>query len=591
MEHNLYLQDLLHRLEARYANDRQDMSLGDWVCENTHLNGKKFNFNRYPFQKQIMDDMHPNLDCIKPSQVGLSEVQIRKTLAFLARNNGTVAIFTLPNEKMYKRSSQGRIMPVVESERAFNLEQSNGVKPTRSMGAMQIGRSWLYVTGSTEGDATSISADMVMNDEVDLTDQQMLALFNSRLQNSDYRVNQRFSTATHANFGIDAGFRSSDQHEYMCKCTHCNHWQIPDFDKKWVDIPGLPDTVGELHEIDEGMIDAGLDLVNAQVVCEKCRMPLELGKTEYREWVPRFPNRTHARGYQVLPFSTDRLNIQYIISQLLRYKKRDYLRGWYNTVLGRAYTDSNARLRETDIEACFTSSSLTPEFNAGIPAWVGIDMGQTCHIVVAIGYNEDSLQTTLLKSVPVEQLANEVREIMATYNVVGGMLDRHPYTPTANEIRDISNGLILPCEYRGQKEVNHVMDLTDNQKIDHIQMNRTMLLDDVARIFRLHKIRIAGYGTQKLLITEHLRDMVRDESPETPATWIKLTGNDHYFHSFAFMLGAVKINTNSYGRDQENRTMIAVAGVNMNTNNHFTNLLGSTHKSKNQSPIITNLLG
>ena len=92
--------DFNKELDARFSKDAKGMSYSDWVCKNTTLKRKPFNFKRYPFQKAIMDDLHPNLCVIKPSQQGATELQMRKALAFLARNRGTTLMFTFPTEPM-----------------------------------------------------------------------------------------------------------------------------------------------------------------------------------------------------------------------------------------------------------------------------------------------------------------------------------------------------------------------------------------------------------------------------------------------------------------------------------------------------------
>lgn len=578
---NPYIQELLDRANRRWNVDSADMSLGDWICANTTMKGRPFTFDRYPFQKQIADDLHPNLDCIKPSQVGLSEVQIRKSLGFIARNRGTTLIFTLPNDKMFERMSMTRIKPLVDEEKAFNLDTRNGEKPVRNKSLYQVGSSFMHVTGATEGDATSISADLVMNDEVDLTNQQMLALFNSRLQNSDWKINQRFSTPTFTNFGVDKGYQISDQHVYLCRCLACNHWNEPLFDLNFVTIPNLPGDIGSLTEIDEAMIDEhGLDLVNSYVRCEKCGAPLPLGDHSMREWVPKFPSRDHARGYRVSPFSTDRLPIQYIVSQMLRYKSRDYLRGWYNTVLGLAFTDGNARLSDTDIEQCFTSVMQTPKPDPIMPTWVGIDMGLTCHVTIGQGYSEKDMDVVEFAEVPVKELNDFISVRLERYNVIGGACDRFPYTPNADDIYALSKGKILPVEYRGQKELNLVKDDVTGD-VTHAQMNRTRLLDEVARAVRNKRISFSGYGNQKSIITDHLKDMVRDEQPEKEASWVKLSGHDHYFHSLGFLLGSLKLKDYQRRTTQDPRAVAALMGANVGGTE--TNLFG---KSERKSGII-----
>lgn len=550
-EANAYSAAMLQRMERRYSKDAVDMPHSEWIELNTKLKGRPFSFDRFPFQRAITDDMHPNMDVKKISQVGLTEVQIRKVLSFLRRNRGMSAIFTLPDEKLFKKISQSRVMPIVKENAVFNTEEDEDA--VRSMSTMQFGMSWLYMTASGEGDATSTSADAVFNDELDLTDQAMVALFNSRLQGSLIRINQRFSTPSYAGFGIDAGYNISDQREYMVRCDACNHWQVPEFNRRFVRIPGLPDEVMDLSEIDDSMIDM-IDLPNSYVCCEQCERPLDLASTN-REWVANFPSRTQGRGYWVRPFSTSHLGVDYIVDQLLKYKRRDYMRGWHNTVLGEAYTDGNARLDQDAIDRCFTSAIKIPEISPDAPVFVGIDVGQVCHVVLGTGTSVQNAHAFSFLAMPVGEVLEYLKAIQARYRLIQGCVDRHPYQPTAESFRDGTKGKVWPVEYRGTAELN----LKEEEQYG--QVNRTMFLDQVARQIRNGNLKMSGYGHQKGLIIEHLRDLVRDEKPEEPAKFIKLTGNDHFYHALGFMLCAIKMADAIRGTSDEIRTEVAVSRI------------------------------
>lgn len=566
---NPHLQAFYGQLESKYSISTASMSTSTWLEKNTRLKGRPFSHTRYEFQRAIVDDLHPNMDVEKCSQVGLTEVQIRKMLAILRRNNGLKGIFTFPNEKMFKKNSNSRIKPLLDENPVFNFDDG-----ARSMGLIQMQQSFLFVTGATEGDATSTDADVIFNDEVDLTDQKMLALFSSRMQNSDWKISQRFSTPTFMGYGIQLGFASSDQHEYLCRCTACGHHNIPDFDYPFLDIPGLDalrDELPDLSYLDTKQVET-LDLLNSQVVCEKCRSPLDLDNPSLRAWVPRFPSRKHARGYKVRPFCTSRIDIAYIITQLLKYKERNYTRGWFNTVLGRAYTDSNAQLSEADIRSCMVGEAQV-KLTSEDPCWVGIDVGQTCHIVVRKGEHGP---VAMFVEVPANQIIAWITTFCETHNVIAGAMDRHPYTPTADAIFSVSKGKIFPVEYRGEKEINAKKDAEKN--IVYFQANRTNIIDEVANQIRAHKLPLAGYGHNDHLIISHLRDMVRDESPEEAATWKKLTGADHYFHALAFLLFAQKIpHYVEVTSDEERRTMMSIVGVDVQGSKQ--SLVGSTSRS------------
>lgn len=574
---NPYSKSFNRRANNRFANDSDKMTMTDWVCSNTTLAGRPFTVKGYEFQEAILNDMHPNLDVIKCSQVGLTEVEIRKALAFLKRNRGVKLIFSLPNEKLYDKISKSRIQPIVNKDKVFNPDSPT--RPVRSKEVMQFDDSWLYVTACTEGDATSTSADAVFNDEVDISPQDMLVLFNSRLQNSEFKINQRFSTPSFPSFGIDAGFQASDQHLNLIKCVYCNHWNWPELARRFINIPGLPDHIEHITEIDDSIID-DIDIVASHVQCEKCKSPLELGDPSLRQWVPKYPGRSHARGYHVTPFSTSRLPVSYILTQLLKYKKRDYLRGFHNTVLGLPYSDGNIRLELDAINACFTSEMMIPEISRDLPVWAGIDVGQTCHIVLGTGTCAENMRAFAFKTIHIDKLVATVEQIDKDYNLVGGSIDRHPYEPTADEVMRKSKGKIIPVEYRGREEVK--LSYNEFDDLTHAQVDRTSMLDTVVRVIKNRSFQMSGFQHFKSIIIEHLRDMVRDEQPEKPATWVKLTQQDHFFHSIGFLLVAPLIREIVRLHQKDEIRTMALIGV-VDVKDGTKDLLGRKNKPLDSS--------
>ncbi len=548
---NPFISDFASTLERRINKDSVNMTHGEWMCKNTTLNKKPFTFDRYPFQLAIANDMHDNLDCMKPSQVGLTEIQIRKVLSILKRTDNISVIYTMPNDKMFKRISKSRIKPIIDTDtKAFG--NASGAK--NSMDLIQIGTSYLYVTGSTEGDATSINADMVFNDEVDLTDQVMLALFNSRLQGSDLRIKQRFSTPTYAGYGIHKGYSASDQHEFMIKCRACNTWQIPLFNKHFVPIPKLHDRVKEWTDLEAKMLDDGqLDLKSLKVCCEKCRRPLNLADYDNRQWVARFPNRVHHRGYHVRPFSTHTLSPQYVMTQLFDYKRRNNMKGFYNTVLGETYSVGDNRLEASQIEAVMISASPIP-IQDNTPVFIGIDVGMTCNITLATG-SESNLAVFCFETCHSDSLLDRVKVLMKKYNIIGGAIDKYPYTTLSTSIRKATNGIIMPVEYGQGREFSPIKD--EFQEQVGIRAGRTMLLDTVSIGIRTGTWQLSGYGMDKEIVITHLMDMVREEgSGEEEPVWVKLNGNDHYFHSLGYLVAAMRnrnyvVNTLGFERSDD----------------------------------------
>lgn len=544
---------LSNRLANRFSIDSSGMTTTDWVVANTTLNGKPFSIEGYEFQRAIMDDDHRNMSCIKCSQVGLTELQIRSTLSLLIRRDGTSAIFSLPTEDMYERVSKARIKPIIDHDSVFNTSRDRLNKSVRTSGMMQFGNSYLYIVAATETAATSVPADAVINDELDLSDQKMIALFNSRMQNSSLKLNRKFSTPTFPGHGIDLHWQHSDQHHYLVKCECCNHWQHPEFNRSFIHLPGLSDNVEDLSQIDS-FIASSLNLRESYVKCEKCGSKLNLVNPELRQWVPFFASRVNSRGFRVSPFCTSKLDVGYIVQQLLEYRKAEYVRGWWNTVLGLPYSDSSIQIPIGAIRECMKSPGRE-EPSEGDPVFIGIDMGQTCHIV--LGRGNEAKHIFHFETVHVDNLLGRVNELLQKYNIVAGAIDRYPYTPTSNEVFQLSGGKIVPVEYAGNSEITLAKDAYG--EMTHAQVNRTMCLDHVMTSIKKHEVALTGYGEKKQVIEDHLRDMVRDESPDQKVKWVKLNNNDHFFHAIGYLLVSPKIiDLVRYKDDTDQREMSVI---------------------------------
>jgi len=89
---------------------------------------------------------------------------------------------------------------------------------------------------------------------------------------------------------------------------------------------------------------------------------------------------------------------------------------------------------------------------------------------------------------------------------------------------------------------------------------------------------LSGYGDFKAIITDHLRNMVREETPEKPAVWVKLSQDDHFFHSTGFMLSAVKLRRLQEFKTVNPQTYIGIAGSDLVGYND--DIFGQTKKSR-----------
>lgn len=555
----------LHELAVnKFAASTNETSLSEWITDHTTLRRRPFSYDRYPFQERIAEDEHPNLSVIKCSQVGLTEIQIRKFFAMLRRENGLSGIFSFPNEAMYKRNYATRMKPIIDNDAVFN-PPTGASKPIRRMDLTQIGDSFGYVTGCGESDATSINADILFHDELDLSPTDMIALFQSRLQGSDKRITQSFSTPTFLGYGIDRNFSLSDQHFYLCRCPHCNHWQFPLFNHSFIKVPELKFDVEQLTDLSAEQI-ADLDLKGAYVGCERCSKPLDLSNRKYREWVPEFPTRQGSRGYKMNPFSTDRLDLPYIFGQLQKYREKENLKGFFNTVLGEPFTESSAQIQRNQIEECLAPNGNPPNVSDDTAVYMGIDMGQICHIVLVGDVTVDGKDPFFLfDTCHAMQLAERIASLRQTYNIVQCCVDRYPYTPTVDAFRENTGGLIMPIHFGGNAAVQPKFDESD--ELIYYIANRTSMLDRVRTVIVNGTAVLSGYQGYKETLITHLRDMVRDETIiEKEPDWKKLNGNDHFFFAAGYALLARRVCENIFTRQHSKDLMVlGIAGTSIGT--------------------------
>lgn len=529
--------DVHRTLSTRYPIDGVNMPTSEWLVQNTHYGLGRFSFDGYQFQIAIADDDHPNMAVKKCSQVGLTETQIRKFFAWLKRHPNTTGIFTLPSEKLFKRISKMRIKPWLATEDVFNSGFGDQ-KPSRSMDMYQVDSSFAVISGLTEDDATSTSADILFHDELDLSDMKMIDLAQSRLQNSDHKITQAFSTPKYPGYGIDGRFAISDQHEYFYKCPSCNHHNRPDFAPEYLNLSAKIGYHGpaDILEASDDQINA-IQVSELHVCCEKCKRPLDLKDHSRRFWVAKHPARDLVRGYMVSPFATHRIPPRYILGRLLAARRENAISGFHNTVLGRAYVDGNAQLSEEEIRACFGAPGIQ-EVGDDVACFVGIDVGETCHLAVGPLFGQTG-GTAVIRSCQIGKLFDVLEELHKEYNIIGGTIDRHPQSHVANAVHSRWPG-ILPCEYRGTAPLKMVVS-QETGDVTHCQVDRTDAIDRVVKAIREKGLHLQGFGAQAEILITHLRNMVREEEPETPAKWVKLAEDDHYFHALVFFLIAPRM--------------------------------------------------
>ena len=505
-----------------------------------------------------------------------TEVQLRKALAFVHRNPYRNLIYTMPDKDMRKRVYQNRVLPILTNDPIFHELNAEGKKPIRSIEVTEVGTSQMLMFPANEKAATSQPADAVFNDEVDLSDSSVIALFNSRLQGSDLKLNHNYSTPTYDGMGISALYETSDQKEYLFKCPHCGYYQMPEFTTKYVRIKGLPmEADDDLSKFDPLWVDKyNINFADAYSVCFKCGKPVTYGAKENHQWVAKHPHR-QIGGYRVSPFSTKNLDAQYILETLIKYVQLDNMKGFKNTVLGLTHETPDERLSESLLKTLFMNHKREVDFEnptTEIPHFIGIDMGTVCNIVVSKAISVSRVEKVLFETIKKDLLLERVKFLFEKFNIVGGHIDRLPLITDSEAIRDWSDKRVMPIQYEQQKGSPIVLKEDEYGSPSYLAVNRTFHIDCFANAIRAGYITFGGYGNQKETIIQHLRAMVRVTVEdkiglEKTPIWKKIDKKDHYFHACAYNYQAVLQYYQGYAYDVsqgESRSVILLGSMETN---------------------------
>lgn len=544
---NAQARSFLERIAAASSSARDMSGIADWIITNTtHPRdpGKPWSFDDHQFQVDILNDDANRQVVRKCSQVGLSEIVVRLQLALLAIYPSTTAIYTLPTTSFARQFTRSRIDPVIEQSPLLK-----GLVPRNndSSELKQVGTSFLYIRGSYgQGAAISIPADILINDEVDFSNQQALTTFASRLGHSSLGegqgIRREFSTPTVDGFGVSKTFATSTQNYYAVKCSHCEQWGMPDFFDDVV-IPGFGQPTIELEKAD--VIDGTADISRAYLQCPnpKCHKPLSienLSSTERRQWVAKQPGRS-VSGYQVNPFDVPTVNpVHKTLGYITDY---DSKADWVNFKVGLPFEDAQTSFLRERIETYSTGRWVVPGSTCANGCVMGVDVGKTswCVIGKRVGPRLDILYCERIKQDGKDYLNSRLQQLMDWFGVAIAVVDAAPDFTTALKLIEYNyEGRIFGAYYVRQL-ANKLTDLQADASTGSVKALRTQNLDRLAKQVNTGVIQWPAHSAdhdEMALVKAHLDCLKRIASLESDGQmngqW-QSTGDDHYGHALNYL--------------------------------------------------------
>lgn len=520
--------------------------LSEWIVRNTTHpkdSKRKWSFLHHEFQIDVLNDSARRLSLKKCSQVGVSEVFVRLILALLAVKQNHTAIYTLPTTGFANKFSKSRLDPVIDTSQMLTNMVS---KDNDSASLKQIGMSFLHITGTfTQGAAISTPADILINDEVDFSDQTVLTTYASRLGHAEAGgLRREFSTPTVGGFGISKIYKASSQARYFVKCDSCRQWVAPDFFADVV-LPGFDDDLIKFEK--EDFKSGRYDLNKAYVACPSCRDEItvrNLADPEKRQWIHAFPDNEH-HGYHVVPFDVASINPPgKTLAQIDEYERKA---DWVNFKVGYEYEDAETSIVKSILDRAFLAAFLTPRMGAATGCVLGMDVGKTCHLLIGRRSNARRMDVIYAERIRQDGQGNvqaRVLQLIEWFGVVKAVIDAGPdFSIALNVIDNAFYGVAWGNYYArsiGAALSNIKMD--EGQQI--VTSLRTGTLDHTVKEVNSGKVLFCKCAEEPLMI-EHFTSVKRivrqDASGKDTAYWVS-SGPDHYAHALNYLMIADELN-------------------------------------------------
>jgi hypothetical protein len=522
----------LERIQDELDNVYGLTSLSNWVEKHAYLEGKRFSFTNYEFQRRIMDDPARVVNTVKAAQLGLTVTTMMYLLAVLATQRMSV-IYALPSANDAQKLVTTKLNPIIyntpELKRLLNVSVD-------STELKEINGNFLFTRGTkSETAALSISADVLVVDELDRCDPDTLKQFRSRLQASPHKIIRQFSTPTIDGLGISREAEASVRYRHFCTCAHCEHRFLPSY---WTDIV-VPDYDRPLGELDRLNLK-DVKWKEARWNCPNCGRDPELDASRL-EWVPENPNDSYeASTYYVGPITAHKtLKPDYLVRSSTEFNT---LSEFKNQVLGETSQEESQQLVPADLEKAFTTSPLdSSELHC-----LGVDIGQMCAVTVGRLTQDGDLLVVHKEMTPLANLETRKAELARKYRVVTSVLDIMPETHLVGRITEYD-----PNAWAGMFTTSKTTELyTTQQKQEDaeegklnlrmVKINRTAMLDKLLDMFKKGKVVVArnqesGRYMSQLLSLKRTQVMLRDE---LAWSWVKTDNLDHYHFATMYLLTA-----------------------------------------------------
>lgn len=187
-------------------------------------NGVKLDFHSRPFLWDIYEDMSDKQVVIKAPQIGLTTLQLIKSL-YVAKYKHYDIIYTLPSASDIGEMVSGKLNRIIAQNPIFDT----WVADKDSVEQKAVGDNRIYYRGTwTTRAAMMVTSQLNIHDEIDASNTQVITQYETRQQAQEQVRIWNFSHPSVVGNGVDISWNKSDMKEWFVTCV-CGKEQMLEF--------------------------------------------------------------------------------------------------------------------------------------------------------------------------------------------------------------------------------------------------------------------------------------------------------------------------------------------------------------------------
>jgi hypothetical protein len=483
----------------------EDISIHAWIQEHQIKTekGLPINFNEHFFLFDPYTDFTPTQVILKAAQIGLSSLEILKAF-YIAKKKGVDIIYTLPTDADVSVFVGGKVNRFIRQ----NPILQSYTQDKDSVEQKKVGEGMIYYRGTfTKRAAISVTADVLIHDEVDFSDQEIIGDYESRLQHSQYKYKWYFGHPSAQGIGVSAIWENSDQKHWFIKCKGCGKEQY----LSW------PESINQEKQVFQ---------------CKHCFKELTQEERRIGRWVKKFKDRKIS-GYWISLLMASWITAKEIIEKFNTSTEEFF----WNRVLGLPYVGSGNKVNEQDI-----LQNLTEEVNEQKGRIViGVDTGEWLRFVVG---NQNGLfyygQTKEYKDI--ESLLDRFSMSIAVFDAGGDIIG-------SRQIREKYAGRVFLCHYSQDRKTMQLIRWGENDEAGNVIVDRNRVIQLVIDEFKSKRIPLQGTTADwwdYWLHWSHIYRVEEEDNLEVPKRRWMRSGRDDWVHATVYW----RVGMDKFGKGQ-----------------------------------------